>query len=625
MAHGTTRRLAGIFAGLPPAVLWALYVIQPPMPAGTNLDQSWRIGITMATKAHMVFGRDIVFTYGPLGYVLQGIPDVTLAASALSIMVAMVAIAVLGFWLLFRGSSWLQKIVLAVVLVIFSSLQPVDYVLLAGIVALLVRGGRFPRLAPLVGGCAGAVALFGILSKYTLGVDVLAAAGTVWIVDVVSGPATRRRAAALNAAGAAGIIALGIAAAAASGRISVASYLRTAAEISSGYSAAMVSVGPNREVAFALAIGAAIVAFALLARRERKYSFAPLSIVVLFLAWKHGFVRQDPHIILYFGTAAMLVAILLAGVRRPLTRVVGLGVTVVALFSFIWAYDSQLHTDAPPLFDAKRLAIGARYVVAPLATNARLAELANLAPDRLPQRLRATLERKTVDAVPIETAVIAANGLRWKPLPVFQAYTAYTPALDRLNRDALVADGAEAIVYEYNAIDDRLPFGEMPATTRELVCRYRPTTRIWTMLPPHGFLAIYRSPGARCDETPAGAAALPEMNRPIDVPEPASNAEFIVATFDIRPTLLAKLRTVLWRSPVVHIDILFDDKTIQRYRAVTATLGDGVIISPTPRGLAETSDFLLGGPAHHVRTITLVGRSSAFVLHAVTFTRVRRT
>jgi hypothetical protein len=58
---------------------------------------------------------------------------------------------------------------------------------------------------------------------------------------------------------------------------------------------------------------------------------------------------------------------------------------------------------------------------------------------------------------------------------------------------------------------------------------------------------------------------------------------------------------------------------------VPATLGDGVIISPTPRGLAETSDFLAEGPAHHVRTITLVGRSSAFVLHAVTFTRVRRT
>jgi hypothetical protein len=349
-----------------------------------------------------------------------------------------------------------------------------------------------------------------------------------------------------------------------------------------------------------------------------------MAAVVLFLAWKHGFVRQDPHVILYFGTAAMLAAILLAAVRRPVSRIAGLAVTVFALVTFVSNYTSELHLASPSLFEPARIATGARYVASPVATSARLAALADFTADRLPERVRTRLQGITVDALPAETAVIAANALRWKPLPVFQAYTAYTPALDRLNRDALVAHGADAIVYEYTTIDGRLPFGDMPATTRELVCRYRPATTEWTMLPPRAFLPIFRSPRARCDEASAGAATQPELNKPIVIPEPASNAEFIVAAFDVRPTFLAKLRTVLWRSPVLYLDVVFDDGGVQRYRAVPATLGDGVIVSPTPRGLGETSTFLAGGPCHHVRSMTLAGKSAAFVLRGVTFTRVRR-
>ena len=37
---------------------------------GTGLDASWVIGLNEASSRHMVYGRDIVFTYGPLGFML---------------------------------------------------------------------------------------------------------------------------------------------------------------------------------------------------------------------------------------------------------------------------------------------------------------------------------------------------------------------------------------------------------------------------------------------------------------------------------------------------------------------------------------------------------------------------
>ena len=41
-------------------------------------------------------------------------------------------------------------------------------------------------------------------------------------------------------------------------------------------------------------------------------------------------------------------------------------------------------------------------------------------------------------AMPIETSLIFGfPEFRWRPLPVFQAYVTYTPALDELNADLL--------------------------------------------------------------------------------------------------------------------------------------------------------------------------------------------
>lgn len=34
----------------------------------TGIDPSWRLGLNMASKEQLVWGTDIAFTFGPLGY-----------------------------------------------------------------------------------------------------------------------------------------------------------------------------------------------------------------------------------------------------------------------------------------------------------------------------------------------------------------------------------------------------------------------------------------------------------------------------------------------------------------------------------------------------------------------------
>jgi hypothetical protein len=50
-------------------VLFALLVFpQLPLVPHTGLDTAWMAGLNMAHAQHLLFGRDMAFTYGPLSY-----------------------------------------------------------------------------------------------------------------------------------------------------------------------------------------------------------------------------------------------------------------------------------------------------------------------------------------------------------------------------------------------------------------------------------------------------------------------------------------------------------------------------------------------------------------------------
>ncbi|MBV8351256.1 MAG: hypothetical protein JOZ21_03155, partial [Verrucomicrobia bacterium] len=53
------------------AVAATVLLIMPLSPSfpGVGLDLSWEYALNEAVARHLVFGRDIVFTLGPLGFV----------------------------------------------------------------------------------------------------------------------------------------------------------------------------------------------------------------------------------------------------------------------------------------------------------------------------------------------------------------------------------------------------------------------------------------------------------------------------------------------------------------------------------------------------------------------------
>jgi hypothetical protein len=327
----------------------------------------------------------------------------------------------------------------------------------------------------------------------------------------------------------------------------------------------------------------------------------------------------------YFFMAAIVAPLVGAMVRRRGAAAAAAAVSAAAVFALGWIVHRSDNV-IPPLFEPDRILQGVQFVMQPRATVAAIANSTRdaLSGDRLSPATRARIGTNTADVLPVETAIVQANDMRWTPLPVFQAYVAYTAMLDGLNRDALVRRGARFVLYRNEPIDRRLPFGDMPATTAELLCRYRlAAARVFTA-GSGDFMLLERAPGTGCTAVPAGAVEQPAMGRPIAVPR-AARGTLITAAFALHPTLLTRATALLWRAPVVYFDIVYDDGSVDRRRAVTGTLGDGIVISVAPRDQAEAQKVFAGAGVPGVRSVTLFARPGTYVLDGVTFVRLRRT
>ena len=95
--------------------------------------------------------------------------------------------------------------------------------------------------------------------------------------------------------------------------------------------------------------------------------------------------------------------------------------------------------------------------------------------DALHPAVVASLAGLTLAAEPWDDALsFGYPQLRWRPEPVLQSYSAYTPYLDGLDASFLASPGApQRILYQHVALDDRDPFWDPPSAMVAMYCHYR--------------------------------------------------------------------------------------------------------------------------------------------------------
>lgn len=571
----------------------------PPKSYGTGLDASWMLGLNLAHARGMVAGRDIIFTYGPLGYLLypepvSGTPTLALIFRLGLYLLSITALGRLVWIMQSKAAAFWTALILGLGVVLDALPEENRVILAMTALALLPLADRSHwRYAEL--SLLGFMTGLGFLVKMNQGIEgvalFLVLLATVAFQDR---PLTRRARGQLIAALCILPLSIAILFLASTGSLSgLAAYLRTGWEIVSGYSEAMGLPGPLWQVTLACAtIAATFLVLLVAADLQSLWPGAAPALIVAFFVFKHAMVRQGAghappfHIKFAVGLLFLLVCARAARDRRL--------IVIMQLFSVVMAYAISIEAYAGFDSDIKaRLQLRQTYSILAAywrwpSTWARVGAVNDLNRSklRLPDRVHRVIQNATVDAIPWDVDVVEANGWNWRPRPVFQSYSAYTPALDRLDAEHLESNRtADFAILNFAAIDYRHPFLETPLSWRALLDRYdlKLAAADWLLLQ-HRNVSRY---------APLAPLGFSVARWDEDVLVPQANGMLVMGP-RLRSSFSGKLASLLFRSAAVYAEVTYRSGGKLRWRCVPRNLPEGFLIRPFPQDLQDLRPLFAG-------------------------------
>jgi hypothetical protein len=567
------------------ALLYVLSRFLPCAPQQHNgiIDDSWMQTLHTAFRQHWQFGRDIVFPFGPWGFLYGGFDPGT---SGISITVWAV-LAVTFWWTAWSIARHLfgNEVVAWVWCMLFvavSSVTPslnMDVRLTAFAVLLLVLHFFVENKTWSATQMVLTISL-GLLSLVKVGELVLAvvvvlaiAANTVlryrdfpWVLLVFGGSL---------------LLFWMLAGQQLSSFIP---FCVNSWRMTSSYTEAMMRTRENEVRDVGCFVVAAISLCGLMGAaawaRHRSLGILPLAgfCFILFAAFKYGYVRHDGHEVTAVSQLLLMSLVCLSllwtmaqknGALALLANfllVIGIcffASTTFARYSQTGMVATFAQTFGRDLFAPAKIFRGKKDLLE--AHQKFLSDFRSKFP--LPPI------RGSVDVYPWNQAAVLAHGFNYRPRPVIQSYSAQTPELAALNAEFLRRDRPpDSILFEVRTIDSRFPSLDDGLSWPELLTRYEVTERAGNFV-----ILQHRTKPSRYKMIPLGERSL-EFGTTLNLP--SIEAGPIWAEIDIAKSLTGKIAAFLFKPPVLWMTTTLKDGRSRRFRIVPAIARGGFLISP---------------------------------------------
>jgi hypothetical protein len=548
------------------------------------IDDSWVQVLHLAFIQHLQFGRDIVFTLGPWGFLYWGCHPATFLTS----VIVWAVLALVFWWAAWNVSRhifsneliawfWLLAFISVTDITIYPNIDVrlMAWALLLLLMHFFVDDRPFTVIQALL---VVSLALLGLVKFSTL---VLA---VVIVLAVAADNVLRQRRFpwTLPVFGA-GLLFFWMLAG--QDLSAFGPFVGNSWRVANGFTEAMALTRAEelRDVFGFLVAAGLLLGLAGCAawRRHRFFGIIPLAGLgfAAFAAFKYGYVRHDGHEV----TATLqllLMALVCLALLWPVARKKGLWAVVANLLP-----TTAIYFFAAATFD-RYADVGIPSVIARTSSFRKLPALAQLLHPNAQQReayeqYLADFRNRfplphiqgSVDTYPWNQAEILAYGFAYQPRPVIQSYTAYTPELAKLNAAHLRSDRAPAnILFENWPVDDHYPSLDDGLSWPELLTRYEVQDAECR------FVLLKRSASPREFHLTLLRDRLVKFGDEVAV-DSETNA-LLWAEIDVQPTLLGAVVSTLYKPPILSLAVSLRDGRQLRQRLVPGMARSGFLLSP---------------------------------------------
>lgn len=400
-------------------------------------------------------------------------------------------------------------------------------------------------------------------------------------------------------------------------------------------------------VASALLLGSLIaVHVAAYRKRRRVVLFGALCLFFTFVMWKQGFVRADRHVQrwFYFALAFTLLAPVLLGgsqtkfaVRpgepgglqahpfqnRALSAVAySLSVLVLCSAAVGSALEpaASLHLGELPGDLTEQIRLGVHSIAQPEIVRDRLrAKLESNAQAGAMPHTRSIVGDQPVDLFGYEAALPILNGFNYRPRPVAPPFEAHGASLMERNR-AFMRDRQGRppyVLLTMRSIDKRLPSQDDALALHVLLTEYRP------VLYERSYLLLKDRAQVAVESTPTELGSLvTSFDELVSLPSLEAD-EVLVAYLDIQLSWLGKIRALLYKPPIVDIEIRYANGGRRTNRVLPSNVENGFVIDPPLSGLFDVYQYFHVGEVLRAEAFKVVPTRVEYLAYFVDLVGVR--
>jgi len=587
---------------------WLVLLRFPDRMPSIDLDVSWASALSYFTARRRQFGSEVIFTFGPLGYLYTDVYAGYLFESKVVFELLIKAIfAGLLVNVIQRSSKVLGVLIICAILLY--SPRSMDYLfffaityglvlvsqmekaLWPAVAAAIVLGFfsliKFSFLIPAVIGLLTLSANWGFAQKWrAISISLLSYLATLVSAWIIAGQDLS----------------------------SLAPYLQTGFYTSLSYTSAMFieaylaieAVG----MAALLIVGVIVVAANLYSRMTLSHVINTLLLGQgLFFSWKFGFVRADAfHIPHYFLYCQLLIATTW-DISRPtgLSKRAFFNLTVLGYFATYLglAMTHELHANLAANWERAidNAAVLFNMPAYRMMLEGQLTATKALYP--LPV-VKKYIGAHTVDVFGYEQGMALLNDLNYHPRPAFQSYAAHHPLLLRANETFYQSDIApQFVLFKLQSTDDRIPAADDSLALEAIFSNYKPIISEQDYVLWEKNESTRRRPPSRLIKS--GTAPFGES---VAVPG-ANRRDWLAVEWDY--SWLGKIVELVYKPSEVRIEITTDTGEIVDYRLIRPLAATAFSVNPLLRNTNDASDFVQGKTVRRAVSFRVVASSRLYI------------